>query len=195
MRERPPPGPTPSQTVGPFFAYALTPTDDGYPALFGADLATREVARERIRIEGRILDGEGETVPDAMVEIWQPDGEGRFADRSRNGAFEGFGRVHVDATGGFAFSTVKPGPVPGPGGILQAPHIDVGIFARGLLKRLFTRLYFEGEAANATDPILARVPAGRRQTLIAARAERDGEPLYTITIRLQGEGETVFFAV
>lgn len=199
MAERSHPGLTPSQTVGPFFAYVLTPKDYGYPELAGNDLVTPDVAGERIRIEGRIVDGDGEPVPDAMVEIWQPDGNGRFADRTSNSAYRGFGRVHVDGTGAFAFSTVKPGPVEGPGGAsqdtrVQAPHVNVGIFARGILKRLFTRIYFEGEAANAEDPILRLVPAERRGTLVAARSERDGEALYTLTIRLQGENETVFFA-
>lgn len=192
-------GLTPSQTVGPFFAYVLTP--HAYPeaarAIFSSDLATPDAQGRRIRIEGAVLDGDGEPVIDAMVELWQADGEGRFAtgapEPGRNAAFTGFGRSDCDAAGGFAFRTVLPGAVPGPDGRMQAPHVNVGVFARGLLKRLFTRIYFEGEAANATDPILALVPAERRPTLIATRTERDGEAVYRFVIRLQGENETVFF--
>lgn len=188
------PGLTPSQTVGPYFAYVLTPRDYGYPELATDDLLTADVSGERIRIEGYVLDGDGEPIIDAMIEVWQPDGEGRFPDGTGNAAFTGFGRTQVDSNGFFSFSTVKPGPVPGPDGAVQAPHIAVGIFARGLLKRLFTRIYFGGETANDTDPILALVPAGRRDTLVAERKQRGHATVYTFTIRLQGEGETVFFA-
>ena len=194
-----PGGLTPSQTVGPFFAYVLTPHD--YPEatrpLFSTEMATADSAGERIRIEGYVLDGDGEPIIDALIELWQADGEGRYAQAApepgRNAAFTGFGRADVDSNGFFAVSTVKPGSVPGPGGSRQAPHVNVGIFARGLLKRLFTRIYFEGEAGNEADPILALVPAERRSTLIARRIERGGEQVYSFTIRLQGEGETVFF--
>lgn len=190
-------GVTPSQTVGPFFAYVLTPRAYGYPEIATNRLVTADSVGERLRIEGYVLDGDGEPIIDAMLEIWQADGDGRYASGDRaNAAFTGFGRSDVDSNGFFSFETVKPGRVPGPNGAagpLQAPHINLGIFARGLLKRLFTRIYFEGDPANAEDPILALVPASRRDTLIARRRSRGGEPAYDFTIRLQGEGETVFF--
>lgn len=192
-----PDGITPSQTVGPYFACVLTPKAYGYPELVTNMMATRDAVGERIRIEGYVIDGDGEPIIDAMLELWQPDGKGRFAAEAAqpgsNAAFTGFGRSDVDSNGFYFFATVKPGAVPGPDGITQAPHIDVGVFARGLLHRLFTRIYFADEAANATDPILATVPEERRSTLIATRSERGGQAVYTFNIRLQGEGETVFF--
>lgn len=194
MTER---GVTPSQTVGPFFAYALTPADYGFVALVGSDLRTGDAVGEPIVIEGTITEGAGMAVADAMIEIWQADGAGRYAGMGEplaNTAFRGFGRSETKA-GNFGFATVKPGAVLGPGGKTQAPHVNVGIFARGLLKRLFTRIYFEDEASNDSDPILALVPADRRSTLIARRdGTKDGMPRYVFDIRLQGEGETVFFA-
>jgi protocatechuate 3,4-dioxygenase, alpha subunit len=113
---------------------------------------------------------------------------------ANNTAFTGFGRAACDGEGVARFRTVKPGPVPGPGRSMQAPHVSLGLFARGLLKRLHTRLYFPDEAANGADPVLAAVPERRRATLIA-RYEAGPEPLYRLDIRLRGEGETVFFAV
>jgi protocatechuate 3,4-dioxygenase alpha subunit len=183
---------TPSQTVGPFFAYCLTPGEYPFRAVFSPDLTTPDAAGARIRIEGRIVDGDGAPVPDAMVEIWQADGEGRYRGHHpalANAAFRGFGRAECDPLGGFAFTTVKPGRVPGPNGTAQAPHIAVGIFARGLLIRLITRIYFPDED-NAGDPVLALVPEERRGTLVSVPA---GEGVYRFDIRLQGEGETVFF--
>jgi protocatechuate 3,4-dioxygenase alpha subunit len=192
-----PDGITPSQTVGPFFAYVLTPKAYGYPELVTNEMATSDAAGTRIRIEGCVIDGDGEPVIDAMLELWQSDGEGRFASETgrpgSNAGFTGFGRSDVDSNGFYFFETVKPGIVPGPNGAAQAPHIDVGIFARGLLRRLFTRIYFNDEAANATDPILALVPEERRTTLIAVRRERGGQTVYEFNIRLQGDNETVFF--
>ena len=189
-----PEGITPSQTAGPYFAYALTPAGRyAISDLATNDLVTDDAAGERITIEGRIRDGDGELVTDAMLELWQADGEGRYpgADPAlSNARFKGFGRCECNADGRYTFRTVKPGPVPGPNGAVQAPHIDVGVFARGILRRLFTRIYFEDEAANAADPILTLVPAERRGTLIA---KRTGEGAYTFDIRLQGENETVFF--
>ncbi len=189
-------GLTPSQTVGPFFAYALTPAEYDYAALAGDDLRTDDVEGMPIVVEGRLFDGDGAPVPDAMIEIWQADGKGRYPGASAalaNARFKGFGRS--ETTGGtWRFTTVKPGIVAGPEATTQAPHINVGVFARGVLKRLFTRFYFDDEAANAADPILALVPADRRATLIARRdGARDGLPRYVIDIRLQGEDETVFF--
>ena len=192
-----PEGITPSQTVGPFFAYALTPTGRYAIAdLAGNDLVTDDAAGARIRIEGRIVDGDGAPVTDAMIEVWQADGEGRFAGHDpalSNARFKGFGRCETDAEGRYSFRTVKPGAVPGPNGAVQAPHVDVGVFARGLLRRLFTRIYFEDEAGNAGDPVLALVPSEARATLIARREDGGAEPVYRFDVRLQGEGETVFF--
>lgn len=194
-------GLTPSQTVGPFFKYGLTP-DGAYDwnDAFGNNLVTPDVSGERIRIEGRVFDGDGETVPDAMLEIWQADAQGRFNDPQDkralpNASFRGFGRCGTNPNGEFAFDTIKPGPVPGPDGKPQAPHILLAIFARGMLLHLYTRIYFAGEPANAADAVLALVPADRRDTLIAPREERSGSAVYRFDIRLQGEGETVFFDV
>jgi protocatechuate 3,4-dioxygenase, alpha subunit len=189
---------TPSQTVGPFFAYCLTPRAYGYAEVVTNDLVTEDAAGERIRIEGRVFDGDGQPISDAMIEIWQADGEGRYAHavdgRARpNTRFKGFGRSDSDGEGRYRFTTVKPGPVPGPNGGMQAPHINVNVFARGVLNRLFTRIYFEGEAANAGDPILKLVPEDARGTLIARRTGQGGEPTYIFDIHLQGKNETVFF--
>jgi protocatechuate 3,4-dioxygenase alpha subunit len=186
-----PAGITPSQTVGPYFAYALTPADYDYKALTSADLTVGDPAGEVIRIEGQVLDGDGKPVPDAMIEIWQADGNGNYPSQGANTGFTGFGRSETKE--GYAFRTVKPGPVEGREGKQQAPHINVGIFARGVLRRMFTRIYFEDEPANATDPILALVPADRRATLIARKNGGDKTPRYVLDIRLQGDGETVFF--
>jgi len=190
-------GLTPSQTIGPFFHYCLTPKAYGFPEVVTNDLLTDDAAGERIRIEGRVFDGDGQPVPDAMIEIWQADGEGRYAHAADgrslpNTGFKGFGRTDCDGEGRYRFATVKPGPVPGPNGRDQAPHINVGVFARGVLNRLFTRIYFDGEPGNAADPILALVPADLRGTLIARRTGGGGEPTYTFDIHLQGENETVF---
>lgn len=193
------PGLTPSQTVGPFFHYALTPAGQyAFPDLVTGWIAPPEAEGARVRVEGQVTDGNGEAVPDAMVEVWGADGEGRYGDARANTGFTGFGRVALDGTGHFAFETLRPGRVPGPEGTVQAPHLNLGLFSRGLLRRLFTRLYFEDEAeANAADPVLALVPEARRGTLIARRQERPGsaEIVYRLDIRLQGEGETVFLEV
>jgi len=181
--------PTPSQTVGPFFSIGLPVTDPELvpPASEGA-----------IRVSGTVYDGEGQTVDDALLEIWQANGAGRYDhpedDREeaplRDG-FRGFGRGETDEQGRFAFVTVKPGAVPAPDGGVQAPHILVSVFARGLLKRLATRIYFPEEtAANEADPVLCAVDPQRRGTLVAVA---DGPRAYRFDVRLQGEGETVFF--
>jgi protocatechuate 3,4-dioxygenase, alpha subunit len=188
---------TPSQTVGPYLHIGLTQGDYGAREIFSATLAEPGMAGTRIRIEGRILDGEGNIVPDALVEIWQADPAGRYAHPAdgralASNSFRGFGRCATDKDGGFAFDTVKPGSVPGPGGSTQAPHINVGVFSRGLLKRLFTRFYFAGEPANAADPVLALVPADRRDTLIA-KPDAGKPGLFRFEVRLQGGDETVFF--
>jgi protocatechuate 3,4-dioxygenase alpha subunit len=200
---------TPSQTVGPFFAYGLTPEgradwkpDDTYrwKETTGDNLVTPDASGERIRLTGRVLDGDGAPVNDAMIEIWQADAQGRYAHprdaRARpNTKFQGFGRSATDKEGTYGFETVKPGPVPGANGAMQAPHIVACIYSRGMLRQLYTRLYFDDEAANASDAILALVPEDRRATLIAKRGTKDGAPVYQFDIRLQGEGETVFFEV
>ncbi len=181
--------PTPSQTVGPFFGFAL-PWPDG-PYVVPADTPGAIV------LTGRVLDGDGAPVTDALVETWQADSDGRFAhpDDPRgpaSGGFRGFGRCPTDGEGRYRIVTLKPGRVPGPDGAAQAPHIDVSVFARGLLQRLVTRVYFPDEAeANAADPVLARVDPDRRHTLVA-RQEEGG---YRFDIRLQGADETVFFSI
>ncbi len=197
---------TASQTIGPFFHYALTPESYGRPGIAGGVLASADTAGERVRIEGRVFDGEGRPMPDAMVEIWQANAAGRYNhpadDRPAHGreeaaldpSFRGFGRLGTDADGGFRFETVKPGPVPGRGNTLQAPHINVILCARGMLDHAVTRIYFSDEAeANGHDPVLSAVEAGRRATLVAERRESAGEIVYCFDIRLQGEAETVFF--
>lgn len=147
-----------------------------------------ELARDgAITLTGRITDGTGAPVTDAMVEIWQAGPDGRY-----DGTFHGFGRCATDAEGGYRFRTLRPGPVPGRGNTLQAPHVQVAIFARGLMSHLTTRLYFAGEALNDSDPLLALVPQSRRATLVA-REEAAGQ--WRLDIRLQGENETVFLDI
>ncbi len=182
---------TPSQTVGPFFAI-LVPEQGRLSLLAG------NPPGPRIALEGAIRDGSGLPVPDALVEIWQANAAGCWnhpedaGSTGRDPTFDGFGRVHTDSEGGFTIETVKPGPVPGPGSRRQAPHLLVGLFARGLLTRLVTRIYFDDEPSNEQDPILARVPPDRRPTLVAARVAAG---CYRHAIVLQGSGETVFFDV
>ena len=188
---------SPSQTVGPYFAYGLTPEQYGYDfkAVAGNRLADETIEGERIRILGRVLDGAGNAVDDAMVEIWQADAQGRYAHpadpRGSNLAFRGFGRCGT-GTGPerrFIFETVKPGAVEG-----QAPHITMCIMARGMLSHAFTRIYFSDEAeANAADAVLATVPEARRATLIAGREDSQAGAIYRFDVHLQGDQETVFF--
>ena len=192
-------GITPSQTVGPFFKYGLTSNGEyEWNDAFTSSLLTPDVTGDRIRIEGKVLDGDGVAVPDCMLEIWQADAQGRFADPQDkralpNASFRGFGRCGTDKEGNYAFDTIKPGVVPDTNGKPQAPHILVAVFARGMLRHLYTRIYFGDDAANAADPVLALVPADRRATLIAQR--EPGKPLYRFDLRLQGDDETVFFDV
>jgi protocatechuate 3,4-dioxygenase, alpha subunit len=184
-------GVTPSQTVGPYFAIGLT-WDDGPEAV-------PDGTEGGLWIRGRVTDGNGEPVPDAVIETWQADADGRFAhpDDPRGavdwGNFRGLGRSGTDDDGRYAIYTIKPGPVPGPDGSMQAPHIDVTVMARGMLARLVTRIYFpEEEAANAADPVLSSLPAtAASETLIATKSD-DG---YTFDVNLQGENETVFFDI
>jgi protocatechuate 3,4-dioxygenase alpha subunit len=189
---------TPSQTVGPYFAYGLVPEQYGYPfaSIAGGRLVRSDTDGERICIEGRVLDGEGQPISDALIEIWQADAQGRYAHpadpRSSNASFKGFGRVGTgtDPENRFVFETVKPGSVDGK----QAPHINVIVLMRGLLLHAYTRLYFSDEtAANAEDPVLASVPANRRDTLIAKREQTPAGVLYRFDINMQGPRETVFF--
>jgi protocatechuate 3,4-dioxygenase, alpha subunit len=193
-------GLTPSATVGPYFAYALTPAKYPFRAQFSNNLQAPDVAGEKIRVEGRVTDGDGQGVGDAMVEIWQANAAGRYAHPADAGAlpntgFKGFGRVETGGDGSFVFDTIKPGTVVGPNG-QQAPHILVAVFARGMLRHLYTRIYFADDAATVGDGMLARVPAERRGTLIAQRSGGGtgaGMPVYRFDIRLQGADETVFF--
>jgi len=180
---------TPSQTVGPYFAIGMP-----FPS---GPFAVADDAPGAIRITGTVYDGAGTPVPDSLIETWQADADGRFADLhgyggdSEGSGFRGFARCgQEDGDGSFELVTVKPGAVPGPGTTMQAPHIDVSVFARGMLHRCVTRIYFADEAdANAGDPVLATVPADRRETLLAQPT--DGG--YRFDIHLQGPGETVFF--
>jgi protocatechuate 3,4-dioxygenase alpha subunit len=185
---------TPSQTAGPFFHYMLTPEQSHYPyrGLAGPATADPTVPGQRIRLVGKVTDGQGQPMADALIELWQADSLGRYAHpsdpRSSNASFRGFGRCATDANGHYAFDTIKPGAI----GDGQAPHVTFIIFTRGGQNHLYTRLYFADEAeANARDPVLKSVPAERRDTLIAAKV--DGG--YRLDIRVQGEGETVFFDV
>jgi protocatechuate 3,4-dioxygenase alpha subunit len=195
-------GQTPSQTVGPFFHYGLTwrggadlvgDTDIGARAeLFPPEHYLLAMPRKRapvagtvIELHGSVFDGDGRPVPDAMIEIWQADAAGQYAAHEPDG-FIGFGRSSTGEDGTFRFRTIKPGAV-----AAQAPHIAIGVFGRGLLKRLVTRAYFAGAPENAADPILALVPEARRATLMAQGAD----PLWHLDIVLQGDAETVFFDV
>lgn len=182
---------TPFQTVGPFFDFGLI-----IPG--GETIAQPSAAGRHIAVEGTVRDGAGDPLPDALIEIWQADASGKYRhpadEREAPGdpSFDGFGRIPTGDDGRFAFTTVMPGRVPGPGGTLQAPHLVVGVLARGVLTRLITRMYFEDDPANREDPVLALVPESRRATLLA---RRDGADRYRFEIVLQGTGETVFFDV
>ncbi len=194
-------GITPSQTVGPFFKYGLTPNGQyDWNDAFTGNLVTPDTSGERIRIEGRVFDGDGAPVPDCMLEVWQADSQGRFADPQDkralpNATFRGFGRCGTDANGAYAFDTIMPGQVPDPDGKPQAPHVLLAVFGRGMLMHLYTRIYFGGEAANDADPVLALVPADRRATLIATREPGNGNAVYRLDLYLQGDNETVFFDI
>ena len=222
-------GITPSQTVGPFFKYGLTPNGQyDWNDAFTSNLVTADASGERIRVEGRVFDGDGQPVADCMLEIWQADAQGRFSDpqdkrAQPNSTFRGFGRCGTDPNGTYAFDTIRPGTVPDPDGKPQAPHLLVAIFARGMLLHLYTRVYFDGEAANAAGLITAllaqhgcqvtlfereRFPRfhigeslipqtfwvlQRLGILIATRHKGSGNAVYHFDIHLQGDNETVFF--
>jgi len=183
--------PTPPQTVGPFFHGGLL--REGMNVM-----ASSGTPGERIRIEGQVLDGDGAPVTDAVVELWQANAQGRYrhpVDRRtlpEDATFTGFGRCGTDDDGRYWFETIRPGPVPGPDGH-QAQHINVAVFARGLLHHLSTRLYFEDALDHEADPVLRRVPADRRATMIAHRTGSGVPPTYRFDIVLQGPNETVFF--
>lgn len=186
-------GLTPYQPVGPYFHVML----DHLGRI--TKLAGDGARGERITIEGTLFDGAGTPMPDGMIEIWQADADGRHrhpddpGGASADPAFWGYGRVDTDDAGRYRFETIKPGRVSG-----QAPHVLVAVYAPGIVKRFTTRLYFEDEAANAEDPVLRRVPADRRHTLVATRPSTSlgaSGASYRFDIVLQGERETVFFDV
>jgi protocatechuate 3,4-dioxygenase alpha subunit len=189
-------GQTPSQTVGPYFAYGLTPAQYGYAyrSAYGTVLAEARTPGEPIVVTGRVLDGDGKAVDDAMIEIRHADARSRYVESSEQvetTGFSGFGRcgTGTDRDNRFRFETIKPGSVGG-----QAPHIDVIVTMRGILSHAFTRIYFEDEAAaNARDEVLTSVPEQRRPTLIARREALPGRTTYHFDIRMQGPQETVFF--
>jgi protocatechuate 3,4-dioxygenase alpha subunit len=181
--------PTASQTVGPFHHLGLD-------WLKNDRLAGQDISGRPVTIAGRVLDGEGAPVSDALLEIWQANSHGKYshpADTQRKpieAGFRGFGRIPTDDAGAFRFTTIKPGSIPGPLGQAQAPHLAITVFMRGLLKHLVTRLYFPDEPGNLEDPILILVPADRRPTLIARAT---GPDTLEWSIHLQGPNETVFF--
>ena len=183
---------TPSQTAGPYVHLGLATDAAGFRvfAPLGDRIAGPNVSGERIRVEGRIFDGEGALMPDAMLEIWQADACGRYATPSAEDGFNGFGRAVPDfETGIFRFETIKPGAVNG------APHLNLWIVARGINLGLHTRLYFADEHTNDSDPILSQLAPTRRATLIASRHDKNDLPLYQFDIQVQGKNETVFFDV
>ncbi len=197
---------TPSQTVGPFFAYSLTAEQYGYAynslmnhALVGEQTPDEYAGAERIFITGRVIDGNGQPISDAMIELWQADPRGQYLAnpieaKNEYKSFTGFGRLGTGTNPDhrYQFSTLKPGIVT-PG---EAPHIEVLLFMRGSLRDLRTRIYFADETdANATDPLLNSLPADRRHTLLAQRTDQTGQVVYQFDIRVQGEGETVFFSL
>ena len=178
-----------NQTVGPYLHIGLD-------WLTTRDIAARGAKGERVTIEGRLLDGEGVGVGDGLVEIWQANSNGKYAHpadqqkKKLERGFRGFGRIPTDDQGAFRFTTIKPGRVPGPDATLQAPHLVVAVFMRGMLKHLATRIYFPDEQSNAEDPLLKLVPPARRATLIAKRKAKGA---LEWNIILQGKNETVFF--
>lgn len=185
------PSATTSQTVGPFFKIGLQ-------WLYRDNLVNDGVSGERVTVQGRVIDGDGVGVPDAILEIWQANAHGKYQhpedtqEKLLEPGFDGFGRVPTDDQGAFRFSTIKPGPVPGPKGKDQAPHLVISVFMRGLLKRLTTRMYFPGDPGNDADPIINLVPPARRSTLIAGNPSGKAGVLEWNVI-LQGTDETVFF--
>ncbi len=196
---------TPSQTAGPYVHIGLAPGAAGfdiYDQELGKDIAGPNAAGERITVEGIVIDGTGSPIKDVLLEAWQANADGNYAHPEGGGdvedGFRGFGRVITEfETGEWTFDTIKPGPVPGRSGTTQAPHINLWVVARGINLGLNTRVYFEDEAeANAADPVLNLIEwENRRATLIAKRSDRDGKTVYRFDIRVQGDGETVFFDI
>ena len=196
---------TASQTAGPYVHIGLVPSDTGieiYDYELGRDIAGPNAKGERIRVQGRLIDGNGAALKDGLIEVWQANAAGVYAHPESSGdveeGFRGWGRVIADFdSGAWSFETVKPGAGPGRSGAVQAPHISLWIVARGINIGLNTRLYFDDEgAANDADPVLGRVdPLHRRDTLIATRDDSGDTPVYRFDIRLQGDGETVFFDI
>jgi protocatechuate 3,4-dioxygenase alpha subunit len=183
--------PTASQTVGPYLHIGLT---DRHSV---GSIAGESTMGQRILLHCRVVDSTGQPVPDAMFELWQADAEGHYShpdDPHPNSAFRGFGRLATDPEGACIFETIRPGRVPAPDGRLQAPHINVSVFARGLLKRLATRIYFAQEPSNETDPILSLVPKARRSTLMAQQ-DPHNPANWHFEVRLRGERETAFFDI
>ncbi|MCX7372158.1 MAG: protocatechuate 3,4-dioxygenase subunit alpha [Alphaproteobacteria bacterium] len=175
---------TPSQTAGPYWHLIDFPA---WADLLRADGPNAGVTAPRITLSGRVTDGDGAPCGDAMVELWQAGADGQYEQ-----GFHGYGRAATDADGRFRFTTIRPGPVPGRGNSLQAPHITLAVFARGLMHHVTTRAYFAGEPLNETDPVLALVPQPRRSTMLAREAA-PGE--WQFDIRLQGADETVFLDI
>lgn len=194
---------TPSQTAGPYVHIGLTPNfaeiKGVYPTDPGITMLTPDTVGERITVTGRIIDGAGAPVTDALVECWQADADGSFAAPMASHsnsvpAFSGWGRQPTNGDGIFTFETIKPGAVPGPDGKPMAPHIALWIVARGINTGLQTRLYFPDEAdSNATDFVLNKIADPRRRATLIARKEDGPVPRYQLDIHLQGESETVFF--
>ena len=188
---------SPSQTVGPYFAQGLLREGD---PVFTNVLISENTDGERIRISGCVYDAEGRPIEDAMIEIWQANSHGRYnhpldeQNKPLDPEFLGHGRASTDSEGNYRFDTIKPGSVPGPGNKTQAPHINVIVFARGMLSHAFTRIYFEDEALNRDDPVLTSIEdEAHRMTLVARREEADGAVIYRFDIHFQGENETAFF--
>lgn len=175
-----------SQTAGPYWHLIDHPE---WADLLRPDGPNAGITGARVILTGRVTDGADAPVADALIEIWQADPEGRY-----DAPFQGFGRCATDRDGHFRFVTLKPGPVPvsARGNAQQAPHVAIAIFARGLMRQLVTRLYFAGEPLNDTDPLLSAVPPERRATLIA---RPEGENVWRLDLRLQGEAETVFLEI
>lgn len=196
---------TPSQTAGPYVHIGMTPNFVEITGMFGKDtgstMLTPDTKGERIDIVGRVIDGSGAPVADAVVEIWQASADGSFIaptvpSSNSTPAFTGWGRQPVNGEGIFTFETIKPGAVPGPDGKPMAPHVLLWIVARGINIGLQTRLYFGDEQeANASDYVLNRIPDPRRRETLIARKEEGAVPRYLLDIHLQGDRETVFFDV
>jgi protocatechuate 3,4-dioxygenase alpha subunit len=186
--------PTPSQTVGPYFRIGLT-WKHAKPRIAGP-----QAKGERVHLTCRVFDGDGAPINDSLLEIWQADADGKYnhpddpQQKAADAECQGFGRMGTNEDGQCEFETVKPGRVPGAGSVLQAPHLNLAVYARGMLKQFFTRIYFAGDPANQEDPVLSSVPGDRRQTLLAQPDPvRPGG--WRFDVHMQGEQETVFFDV